>query len=108
MPRNGTHAKWTKRFDFRFDQEFPTGIGGAKGQVYLKMYNVANFLSEDWGKVWDAQFFSVQVVDSDVNDEGQYVFNSFTDRPLSDLIEERSFGRFVSGSDSASEPSPLS
>jgi hypothetical protein len=89
VTRNGTHAKWTKRFDFRVDQEFPTG-GDTRGRVYLKMYNVANFLSEDWGKVWDAQFFTPQVIDSDVNDAGQYVFNEFTDRPISDLIESRS------------------
>jgi len=89
VPRNGTFAKWSKRIDFRVDQEFPTG-GDTRGRVYLKMYNVANFLSEDWGKVWDAQFYSVQVVDSDVNDEGQYVFNSFTAREISDLIENRS------------------
>jgi hypothetical protein len=89
VPRNGTQARWTKRFDFRFDQEFPTG-GDTRGRFYLKMYNVANFLNEDWGNVWDAQFFSVQVVESDVNDQGQYVFNNFADRPISDLIEARS------------------
>jgi hypothetical protein len=89
VPRNGTQARWTKRFDFRFDQEFPTG-GDTRGRIYLKMYNVANFLNEDWGNVWDAQFFSVQVVESEVNDQGQYVFNNFTDRPISDLIESRS------------------
>ena len=89
VPRNGTQAKWSNRFDFRIDQEFPTG-GDTRGRVYLKMYNVGNFLNEDWGEVWDAQFFSVQVVESDVNDEGQYVFNSFTDRDISDLIESRS------------------
>ena len=64
--------------------------GNTRGRFYLKMYNVGNFLNEDWGQVWDAQFFSVQVVDSDVNDAGQYVFNSFTDRSISDLIESRS------------------
>jgi hypothetical protein len=89
VPRNGTNARWTKRFDFRFDQEFPTG-GNTRGRFYVKIYNVANLLNEDWGNVWDAQFFSVQVVESDVNGAGQYVFNNFTDRPISDLIEARS------------------
>jgi len=90
VPRNGTHAEWTKRVDIRFDQEIPTGLGGAKGNFYLKMYNVGNFLNEDWGNVWDARFAPPQVVDSDLNDEGQYVFNSFSDRSVSDLLENRS------------------
>jgi hypothetical protein len=90
VPRNGTHANWSKRVDIRIDQEFPIGLGDARGSFYFKMYNVGNFLNEDWGQVWDAQFFSVQVVDSDVNEDGQYVFNSFSDRPISDLWENRS------------------
>jgi hypothetical protein len=90
VERNGTHANWSKRFNIRISQELPIGLGGAKGDVYLNMYNVGNFLSENWGSVWDAQFFSVQVVDSDVNDDGQYVFNEFSDRSISDLLENRS------------------
>ena len=90
QPRNGQHAKWTRRVDIRIDQEFPTGLGGAKGRIYFKMYNVGNILNEDWGQVWDAEFFSVQVVDSGLNDAGQYVFEEFNDRSISDLIEERS------------------
>jgi hypothetical protein len=54
------------------------------------MYNLTNFLNEDWGLVWDAQFFAPQVVDSNINDAGQYVFNSFTERSVSDLLENRS------------------
>ncbi len=89
-PRNGQHARWSKRLDFFFAQEIPTGLGGANGRIYLKMYNVGNFLNEEWGQVWDAQFFSVQVVDSGINDAGQYVFEEFNDRSISDLIENRS------------------
>jgi hypothetical protein len=59
--RNTRHALWTKRFDFRVDQEFPTG-GNTRGRVYLKIYNMGNLLSEDWGSIWDAPFTSRQVV----------------------------------------------
>jgi hypothetical protein len=90
VERNGTHANWSKRFNVRFSQELPIGLGGAKGDFYINMYNIGNFLNEDWGNVWDAQFFSVQVVDSDVDDQGRYVFNDFSDRPISDLLENRS------------------
>lgn len=90
VTRNNVYAKWTRRLDFRIDQEFPVGLGKTRGRFYLKMYNLGNWLSEDWGKVWDAQFFPVEVVESDVNDAGQYVFTRFTDREASDLIESRS------------------
>jgi len=90
QPRNGQHAPWSKRIDFRIDQKLPTGIGRAKGKLYFKMYNFGNFLNNEWGKVWDAQFFSVQVVDSRVNSDGQYVFNNFSDRTITDLLEIRS------------------
>ncbi len=90
VPRNGTQANWTNRIDFRIDQEFPTGLGDTRGRLYLKMYNVGNFISEDSGQVWDAQFAPPQIVESELNDAGQYVYNTFSDRDISDLIESRS------------------
>jgi hypothetical protein len=98
VTRNSRQARWTKRFDFRFDQEFPTG-GHTRGRFYLKLVNVGNLLNgssppnpEDWGwgAVWDAPFFSRNVVESNVNDNGQYVFERFVDVDPSDLIESRS------------------
>ena len=68
----------------------PTGLGGARGKFFFRMYNVGNFLNDGWGNVWNAQFFTPQVVVAGVNDDGQYVFNSFNDRSLSDLEENRS------------------
>ena len=49
-----------------------------------------NMLDDSKGIQYDAQFFSQQVVDSNINDAGQYVFNTFTDRSLTDLLENRS------------------
>jgi hypothetical protein len=98
VTRNSRQARWTKRFDFQFSQEFPTG-GHTRGRFYLKLVNVGNLLNgssppnpEDWGwgAVWDAPFFSRNVVESDVNDNGQYVFERFVDLDASDLIESRS------------------
>ncbi|MEL7296837.1 MAG: TonB-dependent receptor, partial [Pseudomonadota bacterium] len=88
--RNSTHARWTNRMDLRIDQEIPTFIDGVTGTAFLKIYNLGNFLNKDWGKVYDAQFFSIDVVDADINDDGQYVYTDFTDRPLTNLIENRS------------------
>ena len=49
-----------------------------------------NFLDDNWGKVYDAYFFSQQVVNSDVNDQGQFVFERFRDRNVTNLLETRS------------------
>ena len=35
-------------------------------------------LNDDWGKITDAEFFSPEVVDTDVDPvTGQFIFNSF-------------------------------
>lgn len=88
--RNGQHAKWSTRFDLRIDQEIPTFLWDTKGRVYFKIYNLGNLIDDSWGHVNDAQFFSVQVVNSGVNDEGQFVFERFNDRTINNLLENRS------------------
>ncbi|MFT4721211.1 MAG: hypothetical protein ACI9SB_002388 [Candidatus Azotimanducaceae bacterium] len=88
--RNAQHAKWSYRLDLRVDQELPTFIEGTKGRVFFKMYNLTNFLNDDWGQANDAQFFSVQMVNSSVNAQGQYVFERFNNRSIEDIIETRS------------------
>ncbi len=91
VQRNETHAPWTTRMDLRIDQELPTFFDGTKGKIYFKMYNLGNFLNDEWGHVNDAQFFSVQMVNSSVNDSGQYVFEEFNDsRSITDLKENAS------------------
>lgn len=90
VDRNNRHARWSTRFDLRIDQELPTFIEGTSGRLYLKMYNLGNFLDNDWGKQYDAQFFSLEVLESSVNANGQYVFEEFNDRDITDLLEQRS------------------
>jgi outer membrane receptor for ferrienterochelin and colicin len=88
--RNAQHARWSYRLDLRVDQELPTFIEGTSGRVFFKMYNLTNFLNDDWGQANDAQFFSVQMVESSVNDAGQFVFEEFNDLSIEDIIETRS------------------
>ena len=91
VSRNETHARWSNRFDLRIDQELPTFIDGTSGKAFVKLYNLGNLLSKDWGHVNDAQFFSVQVVNSSVNANGQYVFERFNSgRYVNDVLEQRS------------------
>ncbi|MEX1237287.1 MAG: TonB-dependent receptor, partial [Pseudomonadales bacterium] len=91
ISRNDTNADWSYRFDLRIDQELPTFIGGTSGKLFVKIYNLGNFLNDDWGQVNDAQFFSVQVVNSSVDGTtGQYIFERFSDRSVNDLLENSS------------------
>jgi hypothetical protein len=90
VDRNENNAAWSSRLDLRVDQEIPTFLGTSNGRVYLKIYNVMNMLDDSKGLQYDAQFFSQQVVESTVNAEGQYVFNTFRDRGLTDLLENQS------------------
>jgi len=87
--RNENHVKWSNRFDLRIDQELPTFVDGTSAKLYLKIYNLGHMLSDKWGAVNDAQFFSVQVVNSSVNSAGQFVFERFRDRSLLNVLENR-------------------
>lgn len=90
VDRNAVHAKWSSRMDLRLDQELPTFLGNSNGRVYVKVYNLLNMIDDSWGLQYDAEFFSPQVVDMSLNDQGQYVFERFTDRGVTDLQETRS------------------
>jgi hypothetical protein len=91
VARNGSNADWSYRLDFRFDQELPTFNDQFRGKFFLKIFNLGNLLNDDWGEANDAQFFSVQMVNSSVNEAGQYVFERFNNgRTVNDLYEQRS------------------
>jgi hypothetical protein len=89
VDRNGTHAKWTTRFDLRVDQEFPL-FGDFRGRAFMYIYNLGNLLNDDWGEVWDSQFFNQQVVNASVNSSGQFVYESFRERDINYFSQQRS------------------
>jgi len=88
--RNAQYADWSSRFDLRISQELPTFIGNSKGKLYVKIYNLGNLINDSWGHVNDAQFFSVQAVNSSLNDDGQYVFERFNGGSVNYLQQNRS------------------
>jgi hypothetical protein len=86
VERNSANAGWTTRIDLRVDQEFPLFVDGLKGRGFLKIYNLGNMLNSSWGRVVDAPFSSMRIVDGsydDVNDV--YNYDSFSARDPSDL-----------------------
>lgn len=87
--RNENFADWSYRMDLRIDQEFPL-YNDIKALGYLKIYNVLNMVNSDWGVQTSPQFFSVQAVESGIDDQGRYVFESFNDDDINDVQEERS------------------
>ncbi len=89
LPRNSTFAPWTTRVDISIHQDFPL-FKETNGRFFVRVYNLLNLIDNSLGKVNDAAFFSNQVVDIDVNAEGQYVFERFSERDINDLQEFRS------------------
>ncbi len=90
VPRNAKHAQWSNRLDISIHQDFPVGFDWVSGRFFVRMYNLMNFLDDNWGKVYDAYFFSQQVVNQFVNDDGQFVYTRFFDRSATNLLETRS------------------
>lgn len=89
VDRNANHADWSSRLDLRIDQQLPL-ILGSRARGWIKIYNLLNLIDDDLGLQYDGQFFSQQVVTSSLNDRGQYVFERFRDRNITDLLEQRS------------------
>jgi hypothetical protein len=87
--RNDLHAKWSSRLDLRIHQDLPF-FGRSKSRLYMKIYNLGNLIDDSWGHVNDAQFFTVQAVNSSVNAEGQYVYENFNGGSITNLQENRS------------------
>lgn len=90
VDRNSHHARWSNRFDLGVHQEVPLGFNRVRGKVFVKVSNFANLLNDEWGKQYDAPFFTPQVVDSSVNAAGQYVFEDFSERGVTELRQNQS------------------
>ena len=64
--------------------------GDTRGKLFLKIYKLGNLLNDDWGLVTDAEFFSQQIIQADVDDQGRFVYLRFSDRSVNDVLETRS------------------
>jgi len=86
VSRNDENARSSARVDFRLDQELP-GFAGVQPKLFVKINNVLNLINNDWGAQFDAPFVSEQVVESSVNDAGQFVFENFRGATTTDTID---------------------
>lgn len=79
--RNEFYSDWWTKVDLRIQQELPGFIEGHKAKAFFVIDNLTNLLNDDWGVLYEASFpQTAAVVDADVNAQGQYVFNAFTNR----------------------------
>ena len=87
MGRNSLNSNWWTKFDVRIAQEVPGFMDGHKGEVYLNIENFGNLLNDDWGILEEVSFPRQQaIVDADINENGQYVFNEFITPSLSTRV----------------------
>jgi hypothetical protein len=86
VSRNDENARSSARVDLRIDQDLPM-IAGVKPKIFLKVNNVLNLLNSDWGAQYDAPFVSEQVVESSLNDAGQFVYENFRGANTTDTID---------------------
>ncbi len=87
--RNGYNTGWSNRFDLRISQEIPLPAN-LVGRIYFNVYNLGNLLNDDWGEIVDAQFFTPEIVGASVDDQGRFVYESFSDRPIERTYVNRS------------------
>ena len=79
--RNSLNTSWTTVWNLSVRQDIPLGET-MRGILYVKIKNFGNLLNDDWGRVNDSQYFPVRIVDADVDGEGRFVYNSFSDRSI--------------------------
>lgn len=77
MNRNSVNGDWWTKFDLRVSQELPGFSKDHRSSAFLVLENVGNFLNDDWGVLKQGNFVSESVVDATVNQNGQYVYNTF-------------------------------
>jgi hypothetical protein len=79
-PRNEFNSKWWTKVDLRIEQELPGFMDDHKASAFFVIENLGNMLNDDWGVLYEASFpRAVTVADVEINDAGQYQYNSFRD-----------------------------
>ncbi|WP_246261419.1 TonB-dependent receptor [Alteromonas ponticola] len=77
--RHACESSWINRIDVRFMQEIMITDEQAI-EVIFDIENLGNLLNDDWGRAEGyVQPFNAPVVDVSINDNGQYVYDNFSE-----------------------------
>lgn len=77
LDRNSETADWWFKVDLRVSQELPGFMDGHKASAYFVIENFTNMLNDKWGDFRQGSFVGDEVIQVDLNDEGQYVYSNF-------------------------------
>jgi len=77
--RNSLNAEWWSKVDIRISQELPGFVDGHKASAFFVIKNFTNMLNDDWGVLRQGSFVGENIVNANINDAGQYVFERFNE-----------------------------
>ncbi|GAA0859953.1 TonB-dependent receptor [Aliiglaciecola litoralis] len=83
MARNSVAADWWVKFDVRVEQELPGFMEGHSASAFIVVENLGNLLNDDWGVFKQGSFPADDVISASINDQNQYVYESFNNSPQS-------------------------
>jgi hypothetical protein len=75
--RNNQNADWWTKVDLKISQQLPGFTDGHKASAFLVIKNLTNLLNDSWGDFRQGSFVGDSVVETSLNDSGQYVYESF-------------------------------
>nr|WP_136250398.1 TonB-dependent receptor [Ningiella ruwaisensis] len=76
--RNSVNADWWIKADLRISQQLPGFMEGHKASAFFVIENLTNMLNDEWGDYRQFSFVGENVIDVQVNPEGQFVYSNFS------------------------------
>ncbi|MFZ5608481.1 MAG: TonB-dependent receptor [Pseudomonadota bacterium] len=80
VPKGSFRSPWVNRLDMRLAQEIPFMFG--KFELFFDMENLLNFIDSDWGRVEEANFPQITVVNVSINNANKFVYSRLRDPRL--------------------------
>ena len=77
MPRNGVNQDWWTKVDLKVTQDLPGAMPGHKTKLFFVVKNLGNLLNDRWGVLDQYNYNTQRVVETSINDNNQYVYDSF-------------------------------
>lgn len=84
--RNSQNAEWHYKLDLKVSQSFDGFSPGHKLNAFLVVKNLGNLINDDWGVMRQGAFVGNRVISASINDNGQYVYDSFSETAAEEEI----------------------